>query len=119
VELLSCIVLYSQLNGIDPQITKAVIHVESKGNARAIGSRGEVGLMQVRPEYVPESREQLLDPCTNVKRGAAILKEAMTSCKHKDDNTWLVCYNLGVAGGSRIKFPKKWDYYVKVTGVMK
>ncbi len=112
--ILSCIYFYSALNGINPQITQAVIKVESNGNARAVGQVGELGLMQVRPEHVPVSRLMLFDPCTNIKYGTAILKRAMNKCKHQLDNTWINCFNLGVRGGSRLKHPKKFLYYKKI-----
>lgn len=114
--LLSCIYFYSFLNGVDPQITKAVIKTESNGNPFALSAdRKDGGLMQIRMKYVPESKLQLFQSCTNVRRGTELLKQAMLKCKHKADNTWLTCYNAGLAGGSRIRFPRKFSYYKKVT----
>ena len=117
--LASCILFYSFLNGIDPSITKAVISVESKGNPFAIGTQGDSGLMQVRHQFVPESQKQLLQSCTNVKRGTSLLKKAMFNCKHKLNNTWLVCYNLGIKGGSKLKHPSSFIYYKKVMSEIK
>lgn len=110
----SCVLFYSLLNGINPLITNAVIQVESSGNPFAIGYLGDYGLMQIRHKYVPESKLQLLNPCTNIRRGVLILKTAKEKCKHKLDKTWLVCYNVGISGGNKIKFPKKFKYYKKV-----
>lgn len=118
MELLQCIYLFSALNGIDPKVTQAVIKVESNYNERAIGSLGEVGLMQVRPEYVVETKSQLLDPCTNVKVGTALLRKAKESCKDCVDFEYVNAYNLGITAAKRLKFPKKWNYYVKVTKEM-
>lgn len=113
--LLSCIYFYSFLNGVDPQITKAVISTESNGNPFALShDRKDGGLMQVRIKYVPETKIQLLQSCTNVRRGTELLKQAMNKCKHQAENTWLVCYNAGLSGGRKIKWPKKFPYYVKV-----
>ena len=113
--LYSCILFYSFLNGVDPQITKAVIEVESNGNPMAVSRDGkDQGLMQIRKMYVSESKLQLLNPCTNIKRGTALLAEAMKKCKHQADNTWLTCFNAGIAGGRKIKHPKKFPYYLKV-----
>lgn len=117
--LYSCILFYSMLSGIDPEITRAVIKVESDGNVMAVGKLGDSGLMQVRHQFVPESQLQLFNPCTNVRRGVALLKKAKDSCKHKLNNTWLVCYNLGLKGGSRIKRPTSFIYYKKVMTAMK
>jgi soluble lytic murein transglycosylase-like protein len=118
--LASCILFYSMMNGIDPRITNAVISTESNGNPFALSKdRKDGGLMQIRIKYAPETRLQLFQSCTNVKRGTELLKQAMDKCKHKAENTWLVCYNVGLTGGSRIRWPKKFPYYKKVTGVMK
>lgn len=113
--LLSCIYFYSFLHGVDPLITQAVIKVESNGNPYALSpDKKDGGLMQVRQKYVPETMLQLLNPCANVKRGTKLLAQAMKRCRHKADLTWLVCYNAGITGGSRIKWPKKFSYYIKV-----
>lgn len=118
--LASCILFYSFLNGVDPRITEAVIKVESDGNPLALSpDKKDSGLMQIRTKYVPETRLQLFNPCTNVKRGTEILKQAMNRCKHKAELTWINCYNLGISGGSRIKWPKKFPYYLKVTAGLK
>jgi soluble lytic murein transglycosylase-like protein len=116
--LFSCVLFYSMLSGIDHEITNAVIKVESNGNTMAVGTMGDSGLMQVRHQFVPETQQQLFNPCTNINRGVTLLKKAKDNCKHKLNNTWLVCYNLGLKGGSRIKYPKKFIYYKKVMGVI-
>jgi len=110
----SCLLFYSLLAGIDPQITKAVIEVESKGNPFAIGKLGDSGLMQIRHQFVPETQQQLFQGCTNIKRGVYLLKQAKNKCKHKLNNTWLVCYNAGLKGGLKIRHPSKFIYYKKV-----
>lgn len=117
--LASCILFYSFLHGVDPRVTRAVIDVESGGNPLAVGAADDSGLMQIRHKYVPESQLQLFNPCTNVRRGVQLLAEAMKRCKHKADMTWLTCYNLGVVGGSRVRYPKLWPYYKKVIRKMK
>ena len=111
----SCVLFYSLLAGIEPQITNAVIQVESSGNPFAVGKLGDSGLMQIRHKFVPETQQQLFQSCTNIRRGVEILKQAKEKCKHKLNNTWLVCYNLGLRGGSRIKYPTKFIYYKKIT----
>lgn len=103
--------------GIDPDLVHAVIKYESNYNTNAVGGVGEIGLMQIRPEYVPETKEQLRDPCTNLKRGIQILKTAKEFCKHKLEKTWINCYNVGVAGGDRIKHPKLFPYYKNVISI--
>lgn len=110
----SCILFYSLLAGIDPQITQAVIQVESRGNPFAVGKLGDSGLMQIRHKFVPETQQQLFQGCTNIKRGVELLKQAKEKCKHKLNNTWLVCYNVGIKGGQKIRHPSSFIYYKKV-----
>lgn len=117
--LTGCILFWSYINAIDPAITKAVISVESNGNPYAIGAIGDSGLMQIRPKYVPESKLQLLVPCTNVMRGTYLLAQAKNTCKNCVDLTWVNCYNLGRTGCRKLKHPTKWRYYQKIVGVMK
>lgn len=112
--LYGCVLFWSMVNGIDPQVTQAVISVESQENPFAMGSLDDSGLMQIRKKYVPESRLQLLQSCTNVMRGTALLRQAKTKCKHSIDKTWVNCYNLGITAGSRLRYPKKWRYYKKI-----
>jgi soluble lytic murein transglycosylase-like protein len=112
--LYSCVLFYSLLNGIDPNLTQAVIAIESGGNPYALGKLGDSGLMQIRPKFVPETQHQLFNPCVNIARGTALLKKAKESCKHSIDKTWLICYNLGATGGRKIKHPKMQTYYRKV-----
>jgi soluble lytic murein transglycosylase-like protein len=117
--LASCVLFYSFLSGIDPAITNSVIKVESSGNPLAMGQKGDSGLMQIRHKFVPETQKQLLQSCTNVMRGVALLKQARDKCKHKLNNTWLVCYNLGIKGGSKIRYPSSFIYYKKVMSELK
>ena len=115
----SCVLFYSLLNGIDSNVVNAVINTESEGNIMAIGSKGDSGLMQIRHQFVPETQLQLFNPCTNIMRGVSLLKNAKEQCKHKLNNTWLVCYNLGIKGGKKIKYPYKFIYYKKVMSKLK
>lgn len=117
--LASCVLFYSFLAGIDPNLTNAVIQVESRGNPFAVGKLDDSGLMQIRHKFVPETQQQLFQGCTNIKRGVALLKQAREKCKHKLDNTWLVCYNLGTKGGAKIRYPSKFIYYKKVMQELK
>lgn len=100
--------------GIDPNLATAVAIQESSLNPRAVGAVGEIGLFQIRPKYSKFSTEELFNPIINITQGLIMLQFAKKYCKHKVDRTWLVCYNLGVTGGLKIKYPKKFDYYKKV-----
>lgn len=103
------------LNGIEPDLALSVVTVESGGNINAIGTHGELGLFQVMKNNFPGlNKKKLLDPYVNSILGINLLAEAKRNCKHKIDHLYLLCYNLGQAKASKVKFPKKWPYYNKV-----
>src|SRR5690606_15410648 len=60
--------------GVPPNLLKAMMRVESGGNPRAQSPAGATGLMQVMPGMHGLSASQLLDPRTNIMKGAEILK---------------------------------------------
>jgi hypothetical protein len=72
-------------SGVDPELLKAVIAVESHYNAKAVSKAGAVGLMQLTPvtadRYATASERQqpaaqrLLDARTNVFTGARMLAD--------------------------------------------
>lgn len=67
-------------NRIDPLLVIAVIAVESRFNPVAQSDHGATGLMQVIPRYHADkfsevNGESVLDPRTNIKVGAQVLKE--------------------------------------------
>lgn len=73
--------------GVDIELLKAVIAVESGFNDRAVSPRGAIGLMQITPEtadrYATKAEaqrpaaERLLDPRTNVLTGARMLADLL------------------------------------------
>jgi soluble lytic murein transglycosylase-like protein len=63
--------------GVPSSILFAVMHGESGGNAAAVSKAGALGLMQVMPfHFTAAERPLALDPRTNIRKGAAILKGA-------------------------------------------
>ena len=75
----------AQAHGVDEELLKAVIAVESGFNARAVSPRGAVGLMQITPvtgdryataaERRTPAATRLLDPRINVNTGARMLAD--------------------------------------------
>lgn len=113
------IILNAIYSDIDPNLALAVAQVESRFNPNAVGGLGEQGLFQIMPEYSGYTKEQLKDPVINIREGMRMLKYAKKHCRHKEDKTWIVCYNAGVGGGSKLNHPKKFKYYVEVMKVKK
>lgn len=70
-----------QNTGLPADIADAVVHVESDYNPATIGSVGEIGLMQIRPETAAMlgfrgSNEELAKPETNIHYGVIYLSKA-------------------------------------------
>jgi soluble lytic murein transglycosylase-like protein len=102
------------MNGVHPQLTQAVVSIESSGNPFAVGAVKEVGLMQIRPEFSRFSRKQLLNSCTNVMAGTEILGKLKRDCKLCIDKIYVNGYNLGVTKARKLKHPRLWKYHKKV-----
>ncbi len=67
--------------GVPPEVADAVAQVESAYNPHAVGTVGEIGLMQVRPTTATMlghsgTIADLLEPSTNIRYGVRYLAEA-------------------------------------------
>ena len=98
--------------GVEPRLAMAVVQTESQWDASTVGDAGEIGLMQLMPNYFNVPREQLFDVRTNLRLGIKHLAKMQRQCKYKDDYTFLVCYNRGLRGGAKVKHPLT-DRYVR------
>lgn len=91
---------------IDEALLRAVIAVESGFDARAVSSRGAVGLMQLMPETARRyGVTNLYDPAQNIRGGARYLRDLMGKFNN-DLSLALAAYNAGedaiVQYGNRI-----------------
>ena len=95
-------------HGVDPQLVRALIWRESRFRAHAVGSKGEIGLMQLLPrgavaEYarvhkVPaKSRRELFDVRGNLEVGCWYLGTALRRWRGADHDLEraLTQYNAG------------------------
>jgi hypothetical protein len=79
---------------------RAVMHVESGGNVKAVSSKGAVGLMQIKPATYAEMRVRYgfgsdpYDPHDNILAGAAYLREMYDRF---GPSGFLAAYNAGPA----------------------
>ncbi|HEX6989306.1 MAG TPA: lytic transglycosylase domain-containing protein [Bacillota bacterium] len=91
-------------SGVDPWLLAAVIEVESRYRPDAVGSAGEIGLMQILPatgRRIAQSlgirgftEARLFDPHVNVRVGAAHLGNLLA--RHQGDEVAaLTAYNAG------------------------
>lgn len=95
------IVEAAQRYGVDPDLIRSIMGVESDGNPDARGAAGEVGLMQVMPATARSvdpsvSTSDLWDPITNIDVGAHYLANQLA--RYGGDVAKAVsAYNAGTA----------------------
>lgn len=111
--IINTIIFFSNLYGLDPNISMAVAKVESQINPEAMGSLGELNIFQVRPEFTYYSKTALKSNI-GIMVGIQKLIEARDTCIHKNDINWLVCYNYGSENAKKVKFPHLFPYVKKV-----
>ncbi len=104
--------------GMDPNLIKAVIHVESYFNRYAVSSKGARGLMQLMPQTMREvGCRDPFDPVQNINGGTRYLK-IMMDMFHNDLSLALAAYNAGpnrVKKTNRVPFiPETMQYVRKV-----
>lgn len=109
--ILTWILYYCSIYKVDPVLVQAMVQYESSGDNSKVGKLGEIGLLQLRPEYFGT---KIKDPKKNIEMGVKHLAYLQDTCIHKADATFIVCYNVGVAGAKKITHPKKFIYYKEV-----
>jgi soluble lytic murein transglycosylase-like protein len=94
-EIEALIQKYSALRGLDPDLVRAIIQVESDGNPRAISHKGAMGLMQLMPEEVRGyGIRDPFDPEQNIAGGTRQLAEKL-KLFNGDIALALAAYNAG------------------------
>jgi soluble lytic murein transglycosylase-like protein len=99
--------------GVDPQLALAIAERESNLNPDAVGSIGELGVFQLRPEYHKVRRG---DYAHNIDVAIRYLAKLKQSCSHYGE-AYFVCYNVG-PNYKRLKYPHLFPYYKHVTKIM-
>lgn len=96
-------------NHIDEELALAIAEVESGMNPNAVGSLGELGVFQLRPEFHDVKPGAVLKNTATAMKYMARIQKA---CSHYGD-AWFVCWNLG-PNYKRLKYPRLFPYYDKV-----
>jgi soluble lytic murein transglycosylase-like protein len=105
-------------NGLSSSLLKALIHVESYFNPRAVSKKGAMGLMQIMPENLPLLNiDDPFDPWENIMGGAAYLK-AMLERFSGQLPLALAAYNAGPTAVEKYNdippYPETRNYVRKV-----
>jgi soluble lytic murein transglycosylase-like protein len=89
------IVEHAHLNGIRPDLVRAVIQVESAFNPVAVSSKGAMGLMQLMPTTAQVfGVGNPFNPRENVRAGVAYLRQLLDRYDN-DEQLALAAYNAG------------------------
>jgi hypothetical protein len=95
---------YSLMNGVDPNLVRALIYVESSGNPKAVSPKGAQGLMQLMPATAEDMGvSNPLDPVQNIFGGTRYIGDLMDQFGRIDLALW--AYNAGPQSVKRKTLP--------------
>lgn len=103
-ELTQVLIAEARAYQFDPVFILAIMQTESQFNPNAVGSAGEIGLMQIRPntaEWIANKdgiewlgRESLFDPMINIRIGIRYFAYLRSSFD-RSANHYVSAYNMG------------------------
>jgi len=100
-ELAALITETARRHGVDPELVRAVVSVESAFHPDAVSPKGAQGLMQLMPSTARSlGVTDALDPASNVEGGTRFLR-ALIDRYHGDVKRALAAYNAGEGAVAR------------------
>lgn len=95
---------------VDPTLALAIAEVESRFKPDAVGTRGEIGLYQLRPEFHGKDVKQ---PKKNIEKAMVYLARIKKNCYPRYGEAYFICFNYGP--NRRLKVdPSATRYYQRV-----
>lgn len=112
--------LVSILHGVDAGTAIQVARLESNFNPKAFSKTKDGGLFQLNTRYHKfHNPDWIFNESINTYKAIATLSKFKKTCKHKLNYQFVLCYNMGLRGASKLKNPEKQTYLKKLTLVWK